>query len=193
VSQAGQLQEIIPKDNHDLSIRYYNELIYKFVAQGKLDSANQYLSTLLEQSYKYNDIHINAQVDILLTKARLEIINKKLEAAENTIEKLSYIVGSNNFETVYDAKRYQGELEYLRGHLEVQVMGSQRDEIKKKRIALAEGSLTTALAIFTNLPESNGNTVKIINTYLARADLASLKEDYPEAKRSLESADILLN
>lgn len=68
-----------------MSIKYYNELIYKFINQGKLDAANQYLSNLLEQSYKYNDIHINIQIDILFTKLKLEIVNSKLETAENTI------------------------------------------------------------------------------------------------------------
>jgi len=88
-------------------------------------------------------------------------------------------VGSNNFDTVYDAKRYLGELEHLRGYLEIQVMSNQREEIKKKRIAVAETSLSSALTIFTNLPESNSNTVKIVNTYIARGELGALKEDYP--------------
>ena len=71
-------------------------------------------------------------------------------------------------------------------------MRINRDEIKKKRIALAETSLSSALTIFSNLPESNSNTVKIVNSYIARGDLGTLKEDFPEARKNLESADILL-
>jgi hypothetical protein len=72
-------------------------------------------------------------------------------------------------------------------------MASHREEIKKKRISLAEASLATVLSICTNLPESNGNTVRIINAYVVKADLLDLKEDYAEARKSLESADVLLN
>jgi hypothetical protein len=72
-------------------------------------------------------------------------------------------------------------------------MNRNYQEIKKKRLALAEVSLNNALSIFTNLPESPSNTATIVQCHLARADLAELKEDYPEARRSLDSADILLS
>lgn len=46
--------------------------------------------------------------------------------------------------------------------------------------------------LFTNLPESTENTIKIINTHLLKSDLAILKEAYPDGKTSLESADVLI-
>lgn len=54
-------------------------------------------------------------------------------------------------------------------------MITNRQEIKKKRLALAEVSLSNALSIFTNLPESPSNTATIVHSYLARAELAELK------------------
>lgn len=66
---------MVSKDNYELNIRYYNEIIYKLINQDKLDAANQYLSGLLDQSNKFTGIHINVQVDILLTKAHLELLN----------------------------------------------------------------------------------------------------------------------
>jgi hypothetical protein len=70
-------------------------------------------------------------------------------------------------------------VDYLKANHEVSVMTARKEEVKKKRIAVAEASLTSALSIFTNLPESNQNTVKIINTYLLRSDLCNIKEAFP--------------
>jgi hypothetical protein len=54
-------------------------------------------------------------------------------------------------------------------------MKLNHEEITKKRVAVSEASLETALTIFTNLPESTENTLRIINTYLIRSDLAILR------------------
>jgi mRNA-degrading endonuclease HigB of HigAB toxin-antitoxin module len=55
-------------------------------------------------------MHINTQIDILITKSQLEIINGKHETAENTLQKISYIVANDNFDSQYDAKRYQAQV-----------------------------------------------------------------------------------
>lgn len=109
----------------------------------------------------------------------LELQNQKYENAENTIERISYIITSSTFDNQFDAKRYQGEVEYLKANFEITLMSKNKEEVKKKRVGTAEASITSALAIFTNLPESNTNTIKIINSYILKANLADIKEAYP--------------
>jgi nitrogen-specific signal transduction histidine kinase len=112
--QLSHLLDLIPKDSQPLSIRYCNELVRKWLAQEKLDNASQSLSSLLEQSSRCVDLHINVQADVLLTKAWVELDSQKYEAAENTLEKVGYVVSTNSFDSVYDAKSYLADKEYLR-------------------------------------------------------------------------------
>lgn len=58
-------------------------------------------------------------------------------------------------------------------------MNNNSQEIKKKRVGTAEAAITSALAIFTNLPESNTNIIKIINAYILKSSIADIKEAYP--------------
>jgi hypothetical protein len=39
LGQAGKLQELIPKENDELKVRYSTEVVYKFMAEGRLESA----------------------------------------------------------------------------------------------------------------------------------------------------------
>lgn len=73
------------------------------------------------------------------------------------------------------------------------MMFSNRSDVKPIRLTVAEGSLTSALNILTNLPESNSNIIAIVHAYLAKADFYILKEDYPKCSRCLENADMLLS
>lgn len=120
-----------------------------------MQAATQQLSSLLEQTYAHHDIHINTQLEILITKATLELANSHFEVSENTLEKMGFIISSSGLESQYDTKRFEGEVEYLKGRQEIAVMGGRREEVRKKRIAVAESSLARALSIFTNLPESS--------------------------------------
>lgn len=70
-------------------------------------------------------------------------------------------------------------MEYLKANFEITIMNKNKEEIKKKRVGTAEAAITSALAIFTNLPESNTNTIKIINAYILKSNLADIKEEYP--------------
>lgn len=41
---------------------------------------------------KNNDLEVNLQIDVLFLKAYLEILNKKNDTAENTLEKINGIL-----------------------------------------------------------------------------------------------------
>lgn len=58
-------------------VRYSMEAVYNFMAEGKLEAAGQRLSTLLDLSSRL-PLHINPQLDVLITKARLELQRKQL-------------------------------------------------------------------------------------------------------------------
>ncbi len=155
LAQLQQLQPCVSKERVDLAIRYRNEVAQGLAREGRLERASQELSSLLELAYLHSDLHINTQLEVLLTKVHIELANSHFDASENTLEKIAFIISNSPFETQYDTKRFQGLVEYLKARHEVAVMRGRREEVKKKRVAAAESSISTALSIFTNLPESN--------------------------------------
>lgn len=55
-------------------------------------------------------------------------------------------------------------------------MQNDSSQVKPKFISITEECLNNALNIFTNLPESSVNTMRIVNTYLLQSKLLLLKE-----------------
>lgn len=123
----------------------------------------------------------------------MEILNKKFDTADNTIDKTNNSLNSSSqYLTQYDLKRNRAELASLRGYYFLELMKADSAQIKAKNTGLAEESLNSALNVFMNLPESRTNTMNIIEAYLLQANLFSMKEEFDKARKCLESSEILI-
>lgn len=123
----------------------------------------------------------------------MEILNKKFDTADNTIDKTNNSLNSSSqYLTQYDLKRNRAELASLRGYYFLELMKADSAQIKAKNTGLAEENLNSALNVFMNLPESRTNTMNIIEAYLLQANLFSMKEEFDKARKCLESSEILI-